>query len=92
VVFTLKQGEISGPINAGRVGAVIAVVQRQEPTPEEMAKGIDSMRESLLQQKRTEAFTLFASGLRKRMEDSGKIRINKEQMGRIAAPGSEQGY
>jgi peptidyl-prolyl cis-trans isomerase D len=91
VAFTLKPGEISGPINAGRVGAVLAVLERQEPTPDELAKGIDSMREALLQQKRTEAFTLFASGLRKRMEDSGKIRINKEVMGKMAAPGSEQG-
>jgi len=92
VVFTLKQGEISGPINAGRVGAVASVVERQEPTPDETAKGIDAMREALLQRKRTEAFTLFASGLRKRMEENGKIRINKSEMGRIAASTPDQGY
>jgi len=92
VAFTLKPGEISGPINAGRVGAVISLVERQEPTPEEIAKGTDQMRESLLQRKRTDAFGLFASGLRKRMETNGKIRINKAEMSRIAGSTSEQGY
>ena len=83
VAFTLKPGEISGPINTGRGGAVIAVVDKQEPTPEEAAKSSEQIRESLLRQKRGEAFQLFAAGLRQRMEKDGKIKVNKQEMDRM---------
>ena len=92
VAFTLKPGEISGPIDAGRTGAVLMLVDRQEPTPEEIAKGSDQMRETLLARERNDAFQLFAAGLRKNMEKSGAIRINKEDMSRIGSASSEAGY
>jgi peptidyl-prolyl cis-trans isomerase D len=91
VAFTLKPGEISGPINTGRGGAVISLLEKQEPSAEELAKGSEQVRESLLQQKRSEAFQLFAAGLRQRMEKDGKIRINKAEMNRIANSKSEAG-
>ena len=92
VAFTLKPGEISGPINAGRVGAVLTVVDRQEPTPAEIAQGSEQMRETLLTRKRNDAFQVFAAGLRKNMEKSGKIRVNQEEMERIAGTSSGEGY
>lgn len=92
VAFTLKPGEISGPINAGRVGAVLTVVDRQEPTPAEIASGSEQMRETLLTRKRNDAFQVFAAGLRKNMEKSGKIRVNQEEMERIVGSSSGEGY
>jgi peptidyl-prolyl cis-trans isomerase D len=92
VIFTLKPGEVSGPINEGRLGAVAKLLEKQEPTADEMAKGIDQLRESMLARKRSDAFQLFAAGLRKNLETSGKIRINKEEMARITAATSEPGY
>ncbi|MGZ4788865.1 MAG: peptidyl-prolyl cis-trans isomerase [Terriglobales bacterium] len=92
VAFTLKPGEISGPLNAGRGGAVLSLLERQEPTPEEIAKGSDQMRETLVTRKRGDAFQLFAAGLRKRLEQNGKIRINKDEMTRLANAKSEAGY
>lgn len=83
VAFTLKPGEISGPINTGRGGAVIALVDKQEPSADEAAKSSEQIRESLLRQKRGEAFQLFAAGLRQRMEKDGKIKVNKQEMDRI---------
>jgi peptidyl-prolyl cis-trans isomerase D len=91
VVFTLKPGEISGPINAGRLGAVAMLVDRQEPTAEEMSKGIDQLRETMLARKRNDSFNLFAAGLRKNMEQSKEIRINQEEMARITAATPPEG-
>jgi peptidyl-prolyl cis-trans isomerase D len=91
VAFTMKPGEISGPVMTGRNGAVLTVVERTEPTAEELAKGSEQMREQLLSQKRTEAFQLFAAGLRKNLEKSGKIRLNKEEMSRLMSSRPEPG-
>ncbi len=33
VAFTLKPGEISGPITNGTTGVVLSIIDKQEPTP-----------------------------------------------------------
>ncbi len=91
VAFTMKPGEISGPINTGRGGAVIALIDKQEPSTDELAKGSEEVREGLLRQKRGEAFQLFAAGLRQRLEKDGKIRVNKQEMERITNARSDSG-
>jgi peptidyl-prolyl cis-trans isomerase D len=91
VAFGMKPGDISGPINTGRGGAVLQLLDRQEPSAEEAAKGSEQIREGLLQQKRGQAFQLFAAGLRQRMEKDGKIRVNKAEMDRITKSKSEAG-
>jgi peptidyl-prolyl cis-trans isomerase D len=88
VAFTLKPGDISGPISTGRGGAVLQLLDRQEPSAEDAAKSSEQIREGLLQQKRGQAFQLFAAGLRQRMEKDGKIRINKTEMDRLTAKSS----
>jgi len=92
VVFTLKPGEISGPINTGRSGAVLSLLERQEPTADEIAKGADQLRESMLNRKRNDAFQVFAAGLRKSMEKSGKLRINNEEMSKITNGKPQEGF
>jgi len=91
VAFTLKPGDISGPVNTGRGGAVLSLLEKQEPTAEEAAKSSEPIREGLLRQKRGEAFQLFAASLRARMEKDGKIRINKQEMERITNSKSQAG-
>jgi peptidyl-prolyl cis-trans isomerase D len=91
VAFTLKPGEISGPITSARNGAVLQVLERTEPAADELAKGSEQMREQLLSRKRADVFQVFAAGLRKNLEKSGKIRINKEEMSRIMNARSEAG-
>jgi peptidyl-prolyl cis-trans isomerase D len=80
VAFTLKPGEISGPINLGSKGVVIALTDRQEPTPEEAAKGSDQIREQIITQKQQRALGIFLSNLRNRLEKEGKEKINKGAM------------
>lgn len=92
VAFTLKPGEISGPINGGRFGAVIDLLDRQEPAADEITKGSDQLREAMLNRKRQDAFQLFASSLRKTMENNGKIHINQEEYNKIAGSKSDLGF
>lgn len=81
--FDMKPGQISGPIHAGRSGVVFTVVERQEPSPDQLAASRDRIRETLLQKKRQEVLENFADHLRAEMEKSGKIRYNKEERDRL---------
>jgi peptidyl-prolyl cis-trans isomerase D len=91
VAFTMKPGEISGPINSGGNGAVIAVLEDQQPSDADYAAKRDQIRDSLLQSKQQELFGLFISSLRDQMEKSGKIKINQEEMKALTRTGNEQG-
>jgi peptidyl-prolyl cis-trans isomerase D len=92
VAFTLAKNQISGPIMTGRNGAVLQIVDQQEPSPEEFAKNKETARESLLQRKRGESFQLYAQGLVQAMEKDRRIKYNKEepqqQPGRLNPAGS----
>jgi peptidyl-prolyl cis-trans isomerase D len=85
VAFSLKAGEISGPIQSGPDGAVLKILEVQEPSPEEVKQGWETARESLLQQKRQEYEGLYVQNLRDTLEKQGKIKINKEEMKRLTA-------
>ena len=83
IAFDMKQGQISGPMNNGRTGAVFEVTERQEPNPDELAASKDKVRASLLEKKREEVLENFATNLRAEMEKTGKIRYNKEERDRL---------
>ncbi len=59
-LFDMVPGNISGPINAGRTGVVAKIDMKTEPSPDEIAKNLDQTRDQVLNQKRSEAFQLFA--------------------------------
>jgi peptidyl-prolyl cis-trans isomerase D len=80
VAFTMKPGEISGPITNGTTGVVLLIVDRQEPTPQDFAAKKDQVRDSLLLSKQQEIFGLFLNNLRAQLEKSGKIKINQDEM------------
>ena len=80
VAFTLKPGEISGPIDTGASGAVLTVVDRQAPSDQDFGAKRDQVRETLLEQKRSELFNLFLANLRETMEKSGKVKINQKEL------------
>jgi peptidyl-prolyl cis-trans isomerase D len=82
VAFTMKQGEISGPLTLGSKAGVLAVTERQEPATSgpEFAKARDQLIEELTQEKREQALQLFIGDLSKRMEKEGKVVINKTEM------------
>ena len=91
VAFTMKPGEISGPINNGGSAAVLQLVESQPPSEADFAAKRDQIRDSLMQAKEQERFSLFVSNLLDEMTKSGKIKRNEEEMKALSRTGSESG-
>ena len=91
VAFSMKPGDISGPINNGGNGVVIAITEVQAPSESDFAAKRDQIRDTLLQGKEQELFGLFVTNLREQMEKAGKIKINQEEMKTLTHAGSESG-
>jgi peptidyl-prolyl cis-trans isomerase D len=75
-LFDLKPGDISGAINAGRTGVVAKLLDKQEPTADEIAKNFDQTRDQILEQRRSDAFSVFLSGLMDEYKKQNRIRYN----------------
>jgi peptidyl-prolyl cis-trans isomerase D len=86
VAFSMKPGEISGPLQGGPNGVVLTVLEVQKPSPEEVKQNWDKAKEKLLEQKRSDFEVLYEQGLRDRLEKDGKIKINKAEMERLSSP------
>ena len=78
VAFTLPKGAISGPINVGRVGVVLTVTDKQEPSAEEIAKNFAQTRETAAQRRSTtrSSASISATWLQK-YEKAGAIRYSR---------------
>jgi peptidyl-prolyl cis-trans isomerase D len=74
-LFDMKPGELSGPISAGRTGVVAKLVDKQEPTPDEIAKNFDNTRDQILDQRRGEAFNVFLSTIMDDYKKHNRIRM-----------------
>ena len=85
IAFSMKPGDISGPLQGGPNGVVLKILDVQQPTPEQMKQGRDKAKQALLEQKREEYENLYVENLRDRLEKDGKIRINKKEMDRITS-------
>ena len=81
VAFTLSKGAVSNPINLGRAGVVLSIVDKQEPTTEDIAKNFDQTREQLLNDQREEIFRVYVGNVTKKYEDAGAVRYSKKQQG-----------
>jgi peptidyl-prolyl cis-trans isomerase D len=90
-IFSLKPGEISGSINTGANGVVAQLLEKQAPTDQDFAQKKGEIRESLLQTKQNDLFSLFVTNLRKDMEKSNRIKVNQEEMKNLTRRGSEEG-
>lgn len=84
VAFTLAKGAISAPINVGTTGVVLSVVDKQEPSADEIAKNFDATREQLLSQQHEEIFRVYIGTLTDTYTKKGAIRYSQKQ----PAPGS----
>ncbi|HEY4010946.1 MAG TPA: peptidyl-prolyl cis-trans isomerase [Acidobacteriaceae bacterium] len=79
VLFSLPKGGISGPINEGPNGSVAEVVDKQEPTPEDIARSLPAMRDKMLEQQKQEAFGLFAASMLQRYQQNGGVIFSHKQ-------------
>ncbi len=78
VAFTLAKGAISGPINTGRSGVVLSLVDKQEPTAEDITKNFTATKEGLLNQQRDEIFRIYIGELTQKYEKGGAVRYSKK--------------
>ncbi len=85
VAFTLGVGEISGPLQGSTSnGIVLAVVEKQQPSPEELKQNWDKAKETLLDQRRQAIEGIYVQNLRDKLEKEGKIKVNKKEMERMS--------
>ena len=81
-LLDLPVGGISGPIDTERNGVVAKIVDKQEPTPDEIAKSFDQTRDQMLEQRRSEAFNVFLTTIMNDYDKNKRIRMNaKAQQG-----------
>ncbi len=90
-IFSLKPGEISGPITADRNGVVAQLLEKQAPTDQEFTAKKDGIRQSLLEAKQNDLFGLYVTNLRKDMEKSNRIKINQEEMKNLTRQAGQEG-
>ena len=90
-VFSLKPGEISGPITAGGNGVVAQLLEKQAPTDQEYTDKKDQVRQSLLEAKQSDLFGLFVTNLRKDMEKTKRLKVNQEEMKNLTRQGGQEG-
>src|ERR1700687_2918975 len=90
-IFSLKPGDISGPITAGSNGAVAQLLEKQIPTDQEFVAKRDEIRQSLLEAKQNDLFGLFVANLRKDMEKSHRLKVNQEEMKNLTRQGRQEG-
>lgn len=91
VAFSMKPGDISGPIDSGANGVVISLLEVQAPTDADFAAKRDQISEQLLQSQREEIFGLFVNNVRVQMEKTGKIKVNQEELKALTHPESDSG-
>jgi peptidyl-prolyl cis-trans isomerase D len=93
VAFSMKPGEISGPITAGTNGVVLSLLEKQEPADQDFAAKKDQIRDGLLRNKQQDLFGMFLANLRQQMEKSGKIKVNEQEMKNLTkGQGGEEGF
>jgi len=74
-LFDLSVGAISGPIDADRNGIVAKIVDKQEPSAEDIQKNLDATREQLKEEKQSQAFSVFMGGLMDQYKRDKLIRM-----------------
>ena len=80
-LFDLKVGNVSAPINAERNGIVAKIVDKQEPSADEIQKNFDQTRDELLEERREEAFNVFLSNVMNDYKKHNLIRMNAKPEG-----------
>jgi peptidyl-prolyl cis-trans isomerase D len=78
VVFTMPVGGISGPVTEGVNGAVLQLTDKQQPTAADTAQHFDATKQTLLNQQRQEAFSVFVDSLMNRYEKAGAVIYSKK--------------
>jgi peptidyl-prolyl cis-trans isomerase D len=87
-LFDLSVGSISAPINTPRTGVVAKLVDKQEPSADDIAKNFDQHKDQMLDQRRSEAFAVFLSGIMDDYKKNKRIRYNAKAQQAPQIPGA----
>jgi peptidyl-prolyl cis-trans isomerase D len=79
-LFNLNVGDISGPETTARSGAVVKILEKQQPSAEEIAKNLDQTRDQVLQQRQGEAFNLYISSLTDKFKKEKRIILGAKAL------------
>ena len=80
-LFDMAPGNISGAINAQRTGVVAKILDKQEPSADEIGKNFDQTRDQILAERRNEAFSVFMSGILDDYKKHNRIKVNAKAKG-----------
>jgi peptidyl-prolyl cis-trans isomerase D len=86
-LLELSAGSVSGPINAGRTGVVAKILDKQEPTADEIAKNLDRTRDEMLRERQDEAFGVFVSSTMDDYKKNKRIALNPKLQKAPTIPG-----
>jgi parvulin-like peptidyl-prolyl isomerase len=81
VAFSLPIGGVSDPVVTDNGAVVVKVLEKKDVTPEELAKGQDSVKAELLSERRNRFFRAYMNKARERM----RIDINRETLAQLMA-------
>lgn len=83
-VFNLKPGETTkNPVLIGDNYYIIGVTKRTDPSSDEFAKERDELVKTAVEEKKMQVFSDYLADLRRRYEEQGRIKINKEAMAKL---------
>jgi peptidyl-prolyl cis-trans isomerase D len=82
-VFAAKKGDIVGPVQGGRNAIIMSLLDKQEPSADDIKKGMETAREQVLGRKKEEVLEVYISNLISKMEKDGKIKRNKKALEKL---------
>ncbi|MGC2637932.1 MAG: peptidyl-prolyl cis-trans isomerase [Acidobacteriaceae bacterium] len=77
-LLDLNVGQISNAINNGTTGAVAKIIDKQQPSADDIAKNLDATRDTLLNQRREQMYEVFVSTLVTNYEKAGRVLVNRK--------------
>ena len=87
-LFDLSAGQVSAPIDTTRTGIVAKILDKQQPTADEIAKNFDATRDTLLNQRRDEMFEVFVTNLVDQYQKQGRIHMNAKTQSALVPGGA----
>jgi peptidyl-prolyl cis-trans isomerase D len=81
--FSMKAGEIGGPVNVTDGQAVFQVLDKQPASEEDLAKARDGLRRELSEQKQSLLYQVFTEALKERATKQGRLRIDQAALDRV---------
>ena len=79
--FTMQPGGVSEPIVTDTGAVIVKVLERTEPTADDLAKGRQGVRDELLNERRNRFYAAYMAKAREKM----KININSQVLAQIMA-------